>query len=428
MTDTTSTSTSDASPYDDPRTVAARQRLDRLDGYLRNDPRNNAMLIDAFETALACGEWERAEFHLRHAQSLQADGLAWRLREDDFWLAQQRYDDAQSVLESLAGTPSPPPGFADVVLHNLAFIDMRRGQPGICVDRLAPRLEGSAHAAADAAQPAPIAERALQQVWLRALHHDGQFDRAIGWTLENERQGRLDPQAAGVAGLIAIDAADFAAAQRWSGLSLSNGDASDQPVETFVTQASLALAARNAERARQLAEVALQRNPGDGRAWSTWGFAALLGGDLNAATDAFHRALAVMGQHIGTWHGLGWARILQGKLPEARATFETALDLDRNFAESHGGLAVVLAMQSEREKAQEHAELALRLDRANVSGRYAQALLSGEVKDAKDLQRLARRLLGGRSSPLGGDMGEMFPEPEAGSDGAPPSAAPNDGH
>jgi len=25
-------------------------------------------------------------------------------------------------------------------------------------------------------------------------------------------------------------------------------------------------------------------------------------------------------------------------------------------------------------------------------------------------------------------MGEMFPQPEAGSDGAPSSAAPNDGH
>lgn len=104
MTDMHNTSTSSAVPHDDPRLVTARQRLDRLDGYLRSDPRNNTMLIDAFETALSCQEWERAEFHLRHAQSLQTDGLAWQLREGDFWLAQERYDDAQSVLEALRNT------------------------------------------------------------------------------------------------------------------------------------------------------------------------------------------------------------------------------------------------------------------------------------------------------------------------------------
>jgi tetratricopeptide (TPR) repeat protein len=415
MTDMHNTSTSSAVPHDDPRLVTARQRLDRLDGYLRSDPRNNTMLIDAFETALSCQEWERAEFHLRHAQSLQTDGLAWQLREGDFWLAQERYDDAQSVLEALRNTATPPPGFADVVLHNLAFIDMRRGRPDLCIERLAPTLETSAQEGSSASGQAAIAERSLQQVWLRALHHDNQLDRAMTWSLANEQHSRLDPQVAGVAGLIAIDAADFAAAQRWSAMSLANGNASDHPVETFVTQASLALAERNAERARQFVEAALQRNPGDGRAWSTWGFAALLGGDFDAAVGAFQRSLAVMGQHVGTWHGLGWAQALQNRLPAARATFEAALNLDRNFAESHGGLAVVLAMQSDREKAQEHSEVALRLDPANVSGRYAQALLSGEVKDAKDLQRLARRLLGGRSLPLGGDMGEIFAQPKDGS-------------
>lgn len=164
-----------------------------------------------------------------------------------------------------------------MVLHNLAFIDMRRGRPDLCIERLAPTLETSAQEGSSASGQAAIAERSLQQVWLRALHHDNQLDRAMTWSLANEQHSRLDPQVAGVAGLIAIDAADFAAAQRWSAMSLANGNASDHPVETFVTQASLALAERNAERARQFVEAALQRNPGDGRAWSTWGFAALLG-------------------------------------------------------------------------------------------------------------------------------------------------------
>lgn len=410
MTDTTATTAAPPSLRDDPRVVAALRRLDRLDRFLREDPSNNSLLIDAFETALSCGEWERAEFHLRHAQSLQADPLAWRLREGDFWLAQQRYDEALAVLEALAGTPQPPLGFADVLLHNLAFIELRRGRYAECVTRLAPVLDAQA---APSTSDAPVAARALQQLWLRSLHHDGQLKRAMAWTAGAEQQGRLDPQAAGIASLIAIDASDFAAAERWSNTSLAAGTPAEQPMEAFVTKASLALAARDAAGASQFADAALQRYPGDGRAWSTRGFAALLVGDLNGAHSAFRQALAVMAQHIGTWHGLGWTQILQSDLAGARESFETALALDRNFAESHGGLAVVLAMQSHRAEAQEHAEFALRLDKANLSGRYAQALLSGEVKDAKDVQRFARRLMGGRPGPLGGDMGDLFASPDA---------------
>lgn len=392
---------------------AARQRLDRLDGFLREDPSNNALLIDAFETALSCGEWERARFHLQHGQTLLDEPLAWRLREGDFWLAQQRYDQALEVLEALANAPAPPPGFTEVLLHNLAFIELRRGRYADCIARLAPTLESHGRAGQGPDNHPMIAARALQQLWLRALHHDGQIDRAMAWAQQAEQQGSLDVQAAGIASLIAIDASDFAAAQRWSAGSLSEGSPAGHPVESLVTQASIALAARDAVRAVQFADAALQRQPGDGRAWSTRGFAALLANDLSAAHAAFVKAVSSMAQHIGTWHGLGWTQILQGDLEGARSSFDTALTLDRNFAESHGGLAVVLAMQSQRQAAQEHAELALRLDKANLSGRYAQALLSGEVKDAKDVQRFARRLLGGRVGPLGEDMGDIFKSPDA---------------
>jgi len=395
---------------------AARQRLDRLDGFLRDDPSNNALLIDAFETALSCGEWERARFHLQHGQTLHTEPLAWRLREGDFWLAQQRYDEALEVLQALADTPQPPPGFTEVLLHNLAFIELRRGRYADCAARLAQLLESPA-STEPGAHPL-VATRALKQLWLRALHHDGQLTRAMDWALKAEQQKSLDAQAAGIASLIAIDAADFAAAQRWSAASLGEGSPADHPVESLVTQASIALAARDAARAIHFADAALQRQPGDGRAWSTRGFAALLASDLPAAHSAFAQALSAMSQHIGTWHGMGWTQILQGDLPGARASFDTALALDRNFAESHGGLAVVLAMQSQRQEAEEHAELALRLDKSNLSGRYAQALLSGEVKDAKDVQRFARRLLGGRAGPLGGDMGDMFPSQDAAANGA----------
>ncbi|MDP9912420.1 tetratricopeptide (TPR) repeat protein [Variovorax boronicumulans] len=409
MTDSTASSHPRVISHNDARLTAALQRLDRLEGFLREDPSNDLLLIDAFETALSCGEWERARAHLQSGQAHSPEPLAWRLREGDFWLAQQRYEEALGVLEALQKAPQPPAGFAEVLLHNLAFIEFRRGRLADCVNRLASTLEAPAVSDIDTASPP--ATRALQQLWLRAMHHDGQLDRALAWTRAAEQRRALAAQAAGVASLIAIDASDFAAAQRWSSVSLSSGASADHPVEALIAQASLALAARDATLAARLADVALQRQPGDGRAWSTRGFAALLAVDLAGARDAFERAVTAMASHIGTWHGLGWTQILQGDLAGARMSFDAALALDRNFAESHGGLAVVLAMQSSTQEAKSHAELALRLDRSNLSGRYAQALLSGEVKDASDVQRLAQRLFGGRAAPLGGDMADLFQPP-----------------
>lgn len=422
MTDSNAPSISVAASSHDARFAAVRQRLDRLEGFLREDPSNGALLIDAFETALSCGEWERARSHLQQGQALNAEPLAWRLREGDFWLAQQRYDEALDVLEALQKTPRPPAGFAEVLLHNLAFIEFRRGRYAECTTRLGPTLEALAGSEPDTDARPMLATRALQQLWLRSMHHDGQLDRAMAWARAAEQQRVLDAQAAGVASLIAIDASDFAAAQRWSSASLSSDSPADHPVEALVARASLALAARDAKLAAQLADVALQRQPGDGRAWSTRGFAALLGGDLVAARGAFEKAVSAMANHIGTWHGFGWTQILQGDLAGARASFDTALALDRNFAESHGGLAVVLATQSLRQEAEVHAELALRLDKSNMSGRYAQALLSGEVKEANDLQRFARRLFGGRAGPLGGDMADLFQPSAALVTKSPPDA------
>lgn len=388
-------------------TSGAVQRLERLDGYLRADPGNNALLIDAFETALACGDWERASNYLAQGQALKSEGLAWNLREADLCLAQQRYDEAVAVLDALGQTPNPPAGLREVLLHNLAFVDLRRGRFQECIAKLAGAMElPSATGQGEVEQP-QTTTGALQQLWLRALHQEGELTRAIHWAQDAERERRLDWRAAGVASLIAIDASEFGAAQRWCAMSLEGRAPREIPVETFVTQASLALAGQDAARAIQFAEAALALSPGDGRAWSTRGFAALLEGAIGPARAAFLQAVSAMPKHIGTWHGLGWAQILGGELAGARQSFETALALDRNFAESHGGLAVVLAMQEQRTDAATHIALALKLDPQNVSGRYASALLEGGVRSADDLQRLARRLLRGRAAPLGGDMGDI---------------------
>jgi len=388
----------------------ALRRLDRLEGFLRQDPDNARLLVDAFEAALFCREWQRADAHLRHAQAKQPGDAGWALREGDFWLAQQRYDEARSVLEHLASQAQPGTPLASVVAHNLAFIDFQLGAYPACIARLEPWVTAPP-------QPGDASTSALQQLWLRALHRAGELTRAMVWAAQAEQAGGLDPMAAGIAALIAIDEEDFAAAQRWCRAAQAGQQA--PTLELRVAQATLALAGGDAQAAQQWADQALQLHPRDGRAWSARAFGSLLAGDLASAARDFEQALAYMSDHIGTWHGQGWTHVLRRDLPAAQASFESALALDRNFAESHGGLAVALALQKQASAATQHIELAERLDRGNLSSGYARAILSGKAQDAQAVQQLARRLLGGRKAPLGGQMADWLPPDKPSGEGGP---------
>lgn len=384
-----------------------QDRLRQLEKYLETDPNNLSLLGEVFDVALQCAEWERAEFHLRHGQALAGTYPAWALKEGDFWLAQGRYDRAREQLDLLAGIAGAPPGFMAVVLHNLAFIDLREGLFAACVERLAPHMEQPG----DAQAPAPdAAERALQLLWLRALHRAGDLERACVWAKQADGRQLLDPGAAGVASLIAIDASDLASARRWVAMALNDANPAGHPpapIEAFVTQATLSLAQRRADLAVEWSDRALALNPQDGRAWSARAFALMLDGKLDLARRDFARALEAMPGHIGTWHGQGWAELLMRDMDAAEKSFATALAMDRNFAESHGGLAVVMALKQRTDLAREHAEIALRIDRTNMSGRYAQAILDGGVNDAEAIRKLAHRLLSSRDSAKGQNLTEM---------------------
>lgn len=365
-------------------------RLERLEAYLREDPSNPGLLTEAFGAALQCAQWERAAFHLRHAQALQPGNLAWSLREGDLLLAQGQYQLATELLDALLSLDGTPREFTDAVLHNLAWIAFRDGRYQDCADRLAPRLQDLDHPASTA----------LASLWLRALHHAGQVDQAVAWAGAADARQQLPAAAAGVASLAALDADQLEQAGQWAARALEQATPADRPIEALVTQSSLALARQDAAQARTQARAALQISPRDGRAWSAHAMADLLAGDLPTALAHFDNALATMPGHIGSWHGKAWAQLLSSDLPGAQRSFTSALDLDRNFAESHGGLAVALALQGRTEEAQQHIERALRLDAFNLSGRYAQAILGGEIRDLESFQALAKRLLRGQEGLL----------------------------
>jgi tetratricopeptide (TPR) repeat protein len=376
----------------------ARTHLERLDVYLDEDPENGALLSDAFRAALTCSDWERATEYLRRGQVLVELPLQWALHEAELLMAQELWAQAKACLELLEDRKDTSAGFRLAVACNLGFVFFQEGDFAGCVKHLTSLLEDGATA---------LVEPATQQLWLRALHRTGELDRALRWARGVESHGGLSPQAASVASLIAFDASDIANAVRWSDLAIGKQSEVDLPLEALVARASLSLAINNAAECYRYAQDALRIKPSDGRAWSVLAFAQMLSGQIEAARHSFAKAVHAMPRHIGTWHGLAWAQIQLGDLNAALTSFQSALALDRNFAESYGGIAVVLAMQNKATPAREYIEIADRLDKTNVSGRYALSILSGDAQDAQALQRLAQRLLAGRTTLAGTSLGEV---------------------
>ncbi len=377
----------------------ALQRLDRLEGYLREDPDNLSLLGETFELALQAGELARAEIPLRHGLALAAGNTQWQLREVHWLLAQHRWAEAELLLHPIALAEDAPAELRPVAAHDLAYCLMQQGRSAEGYDALSPWVKDIA--------PSEAIDPALQVQWLRLAHRAGKLEEAMAWARARWPAQQLAAPAAGVASLIALDAEDFAACLLWSDHALKEHGG---PMEAMVARASAALAQQDPVLSRTLLDRVLQLSPQDGRAWSALAFTDLLEQKADAARASFHKAVHYMPEHVGTWHGLGWTCLLQRDLDGALQAFEQALALDRNFGESHGGLAVVQAARNERAAAEESIERALRLDRSNLSARYAQAVLSGEAGDLQALRRLATRLLGSRTGPMGGSMLDMLPQ------------------
>lgn len=361
---------------------ALRARLARLDGYITADPLNARLLTDAFDTAMALGDFEAAQrlvdrsIALTQAQPEQRP--YWTFRQASIHMAKRADEDARRLLESLRDEGVDDPAIAT----NIAELAFRRGDMGEVLATLEPL----------ATQGRLPAEGVA--LLLRALHRQGKVEDALRWFETVPAERKASPTIVGIASLLALDANRPADAKAWSAQALAQDAAQ---LEALVAAASIALGEDELERARHLLERALIVNANDGRTWSALAFVDMLGMRLDLAHAHFVRSLRTMPEHIGTWHGFAWCCLLERDFVEAEKAFQTALSLDRNFAESHGGVAVLAALEGRREAAQQSIERALRLDASSLSARYAKAILDGEVGDGKSVVTFARRLLRGRT-------------------------------
>lgn len=371
--------------------TSAADRLTRLEQYLREDPNNLALLDEAFNAAFAAGEWQRARFHLRHAQALGVTGVIVDFRESRIDMAMRRWGDARARLETLAVATDLPSDARGAIEHDIAYTMFREGDFAGARDRLAaPMLANQM-----------TSSPAMQVLWLRTLHQVGEIKQAVEWARARSADGTLASDAMGVASLAALDVGEMDLAQAWSAAALQKNG---QQLEALVAAGTVALGRRDAAQAKELLRGALTVHAEDGRAWSAFGFAELLELQLEAALFAFHQAIRFMPGHVGTWNGLGWTQVVRRDMDAAVQAFQQAVTLDRNFGESHGGLAVAYALLGQREQAEREIARARGLDVDGLATRYASAILAGEVGDSASVQRLATQLLSRRFGSTGDSM------------------------
>lgn len=347
------------------QTARDAERLNRLNTYLAQDPDNLLLRTEIFETTLSLGDFEGAQSQLDAVQGRGVWDAAWKHRQALLLMARGHYSRAEALLRSLMASGEASP----VIPYNLAYLLFIQGQFAKA-ERLLQSLMTSAQQ-----MPEIVA------MWLRCQHRLHHLEVGLAAFRSAEKTGQVGADAYGVASLIAIDAGHFSEAEAWSTQALGFDP---RQMEALVSQGTLALNAQDAEKAKHYLQRALAINESDGRTWSAMALADMLELKLNDAVVAFQKAVTLMPEHIGTWHGLGWCQLLLKEAAAAAYSFERSLQLDRNVGESHGGLAAALALQGRKLDAQDSIERALRLDPRNLSARYAQALLDGKT-DAADV-------------------------------------------
>lgn len=353
--------------------------LAQLDRYLAADPANQGLLVRAFETALHGGELDAANRYLSAGEAGGTEALAWALRRAHLFMAGRNWQAARETLSQLRLTPEAPSELLAAIDQDLALIDLHLGEPELAADRLMPWIDSGARPTST-----------LQALWLRAMHRAARLDEGMRALARWQGAGWLEPEAAGVGALLALDADDLPRSDQLSQLALAK---LPRQTEALIASGSVALGRRDANSARAALIGALTNQPADGRTLSTLAFADMLAGELHEARKRFEQALVAMPPHLGTWQGLGWCCLLLGDLDGADTAFEESLGRDRNFAEGHGGKAVVQARRGQSQAARHSIAVALKLDQNCMSARYAEAVLNGQDRDLDHLNALASQLL-----------------------------------
>lgn len=338
----------------------AKEKLDRLMGYLAADPDNATLLIDVIEAALAARAHEQAERLVEQLQALRPGSY-----EADYFASQaamirRDFAGAAALLEPLVAAGAPPNA-----RFNLAWSQAMLGR------------KETAKSLLDQATTDSLASAAMLKMQL--MHEAGDVDAAFEFGKTAMERHPDDSGLLAAMATLSIDMEDIALAR------FCAEKAGDHP-EALAAVGLLDLQDGNVLAARRAIEASLAVRNHNPRAWVGRGLIQLLERDPAAAALDMDRGAQQFGDHIGSWIGAGWAHYLAGEIDAAKDRFEHALAIDPNFSESHGSLAVIDAAKGDAESAKRRMVTALRLDRNCFSAVLAKIMLdAGNPEVAKEL-------------------------------------------
>jgi tetratricopeptide (TPR) repeat protein len=112
---------------------------------------------------------------------------------------------------------------------------------------------------------------------------------------------------------------------------------------------------------------------------------------LQAATEAYQRALDMDPGHVDALNNLGMLFYEQGEMESAMTLFRRAVDLHPQHMLSHFNLGSVLEERGELEEARRHLRLAVRLDGNHPDGHYNLAFVCERLGAYTEARRHWRR-------------------------------------
>jgi len=114
---------------------------------------------------------------------------------------------------------------------------------------------------------------------------------------------------------------------------------------------------------------------------------------LQAAADAYERALQMDPNHVDALNNLGMLFYEKGELESAMTLFRRAVDLHSQHMLSHFNLGSVLEERGELEEARRHLRMAVRLDDGHPDGHYNLAYVCERLGAYTEARRHWRKYL-----------------------------------
>lgn len=306
-----------------------RERLSRLRGFLRSDPKNRKLLQEAAEVALRCAEFAQAREILDAALAAYRDDAEFRFQLGTVMLAEGTYGEAATLFAALHDGGMKHPA----IRYNLAYAHLSAGQFGPAHALLAKFTDADW-------QEVPGAHK----LYAHACHHLEDPASGIPHLEKLLERNDQDAEAWGLLAMLQYDS------DRLDQLKSSAERA--LKIDTDEPNARLALGSWHLEQgepdvALSHLEKLVKLHPETGRAWSALGFSHFARVDLPAATSAFGKATQYSAEDPMAWYGQGWVQVLNADLAAARRSFEQALKLDPKFDEAKAGLAAVDALSAQ---------------------------------------------------------------------------------